>query len=435
MAKIFTTVVIPSVGDVESSPIVQSFLNAKPQDIYVQFVFLLNKKNHLTETKSNIEKFDDYEIIIAANDRYFGSCEENLYRASDFSDLFFDYVFCVGEHDFIDWTELVQAVERCREHGLGVMGWNLKIQQEKSCGGYAEMPAIVALNSRSTANEYCQILLNKGVLKSTVAYPALISIYGPIDWAAYLGTHLFTKEVFKKVFQYKFSEQVYSFVYKQFLLFATNEIRYGFYENSPIWRISDDFLKIRENRISGGWLEEHRTVAGLSKCFSIANLQHLVEIKNPVIYNLISNSFCLSQRPSETNEDIQLVHTSVFTQILNWSMQVVSHKLDGNSFYFGARSRSGSVSDLFTISEYLRVMLAQVRSNEIYMPHRGEFLQTLKTLACFLNDYLSATCASDLLLNLCLNHLDRLRNLLDQKDLVSMNQDFFCDYTTHLQRT
>jgi hypothetical protein len=432
MLKHSISIVIPCVGGVDSSPILKSFHAIQSCGFYVQFVFLLNRKNTSSENKSNIQKFDGYEIITVINDRYFGSCEENLYRAADFSDLFCEFIFCVGEHDFIDWSHLNLALEKFNEQNLGVMGWNIKSQQKKSNDDYAELAAVAPLSFQSSANEYCHILLNRGVLSSVIAYPALISTYGPLDWAAYLGNHLFRKNVFQKLFQYKFSEHVYSLVYKQFQLFSSNDIRYGFYGDFVIWRISDDFLKAKEGHHSWGWLEDHRTVQGLSKTFWIANLQYLVEIKDKSIYNLVTNSLCFSQVPDANSETIQYSHISAFAQILNWSMQVINHKLNGKSHYFGDRVSAGSVSDLFTIAEYLKILLIQVQTNEIYASYEEEFLYHLKNSVLSLSEYLSVSSTSDLLLGNCLNHLGQLIKLPDQKNLISMNQKSFNEYAIKL---
>jgi hypothetical protein len=257
-------------------------------------------------------------------------------------------------------------------------------------------------------------------------------MYGPVDWAAYLGNHLFRKNVFLKLFQYKFSEHVYSLVYKQLQLFTANKIRYGFYEDFVIWRISDDFLKSRENSYSLGWLEDHRTVRGLSKCFWIANLQYLVEIKDRFIYNLVTNSLCLSQVTDENDETIKYLHNSTFHSILDWSMQVVNHKLNGKSYYFGDYSASGSFGDLYTVSEYLKILLSEVQTNEAYASYRADFLYHLKNTALSLREYLTVSSSSEILLGNCLNHLDQLTKLLDQKDLILINQKSFYEYAMSL---
>jgi hypothetical protein len=425
MRKFSVTIVIPSVGDIGSCRILNYFQEINLQNLYVQFVFLMNKKTVSSELKSDIQKFDNYEIITVANDRYFGSCEENLYRAADFSDLFCDHIFCVGEHDFIDWGRLFLALERFNEQNLDVMGWNIKSQQKKSTGDYAEQPAIALLSFQSLANEYCQILLNNGVLGSGIAYPALISVYGPIDWAAYLGNHLFRKNVFKKLFKYKFSEYVYSLVYKQLQLFTSNQLSYGFYQDCVIWRISDDFLKVKENRHSLGWLEDHRTVHGLSKCFWIANLQHLIEIKDVTNYNLITNSLCLSLVADGNSETIKYSHEFAFAKILAWSIQVIDYKLNAKSFYLGDRIISGSMGDIFTVSEYMKILLAEVQTNELYRSHGIEFLSRLKSVVLSLNEYLSVSGASDSLLANCSNHLDQLMKRLDPRELNTVNRNSF----------
>jgi hypothetical protein len=422
------SIIIPTVGDIESCLILESFRGIKSKNLYIQFVFLVNKKNISYQLKSNIQKFDGFEIITVVNDRYFGSCEENIYRVADFADLFLDYVFCVGEHDFIDWPHLILALERFNANNLGAMGWNIKSQQKISNGNFAELPAIAALNFQSIANDFCQIIFNRGVLSSEIAYPALISIYGPIDWAAYLGNHLFRKNVFLKLFQYKFSEHVYSLVYKQLLLFTSNQIRYSFYENDVIWRISDDFQKAKENRNSFGWLEDHRTVQGLSKCFWIANLQYLVEIKDKKIFNLVTNSLCFSQIPGEVSDTIQYSHTSTFAQILNWAIQVINHKLNGESYYFGVGFSSGSVSDIFTVTEYFELLMSQIQTNKIYAFYTDEIIYHLKSITIFLSGYLSVSSTSEILLSNCFTHLDKLVKLLPQIDLISINHKSFEDY-------
>jgi len=164
MSKFSVSIVIPSMGSIESSPILLSYLESKSQNLYIQFIFLLNKKFYADDKKNNIQKFNQYEIVTVVNDRYFGSCEENLYRVGDFSDLLYEHVFCVGEHDFIDWALLNSALERFSEQKLGVLAWNIKCRQMTSRGDYAELSAIFPLDFQSTANEYCHMLLSNEVL-------------------------------------------------------------------------------------------------------------------------------------------------------------------------------------------------------------------------------------------------------------------------------
>jgi hypothetical protein len=392
----------------------------------------LNKKFYADDKKNNIQKFNQYEIVTVVNDRYFGSCEENLYRVGDFSDLLYEHVFCVGEHDFIDWALLNSALERFSEQKLGVLAWNIKCRQMTSRGDYAELSAIFPLDFQSTANEYCHMLLSKEVLDSTLAYPALISIYGPIDWAAYLGNHLFRKDIFQKVLQYKFSEYVYSFVYKQLLLFSSNQIRYGFFEDSVIWRISDDFLKIKEDRHSAGWLEDHRTVQGLSNCFWISNLQYLVEVKNKSLFNLVTNSMYFPQLPDINTETIQYAHFNSLIQFLMWSMQVINYKLNGKSYYFNDLTSSGGMGDIFTVSEYLKILLNQAQINKIYGACSEHFITHLLPVVIFLSNYLGVNCSSGLLLENCLNHLDKLIKLIEPQSLISLNQKSFSQYASSI---
>lgn len=171
---------------------------------------------------------------------------------------------------------------------------------------------------------------------------------------------------------------------------------------------------------------------GLSKCFWIANLQYLVEIKNPALYNLVSNSLCFSQAPDGSNESIQYSHSCAFVHILNWSIQVVDYKINGRSFYFGDGAASGSVSDLFTVVEYLKILLRQFKTNEMYADYGGQMIYRLHGAVMSLSQYLSVSSASELLLAHCVNHLDQLVKQIDQKDLISTNQKSFYEYAVSL---
>jgi hypothetical protein len=136
--------------------------------------------------------------------------------------------------------------------------------------------------------------------------------------------------------------------------------------------------------------------------------------------------------PDGNNENIQYSHNSTFAKILHWSMQVVNYKLNGKSYYFGDHSGSGSVSDLYSVVEYLKILLSQVQTNEAYAPFRAEFLYHLKNTVLSLSEYLTVSSTSELLLGNCLNHLDRLISLLDPKDLILINQKSFYEYATSL---
>ncbi len=427
MNKFRVTIIIPSTGSISSSLILQSFLTSEPHSIYVQFVFLLNKKNCTKIIENKIEQFGSHQIISVANDRYFGSCEENLYRSGDFSNLFCERVFCVGEHDYIDWAELELALENFDARALGVMGWNIKSQQNKTDGGFTELSAITPLNIDSSANEFCQVLLRKGVLNSAIAFPALISLYGPIDWAAYLGNHLFRKDIFQKVLQYKFSEHVYSLVYKQLKFFSSNQIRYGFYTESVIRRISDDFLKINTGNHSHGWLTEHRAVHGLSHIFWISNLQYLNELKSNELFNLVSNSTALSHQPG-ANETIDYGHSFTLPNFLSWADRAIKYKLKGDSHYFARDSKSSSMSDIYTVCEYLKILLSEARRTTIYNGLGEQVFSHLRSAALTLEQYLGASVSSDFLLENCIRHLEKAIELLNRESLTLVNEKSFIQY-------
>ena len=154
-------------------------------------------------------------------------------------------------------------------------------------------------------------------------------------------------------------------------------------------------------------------------------MQHLIEIKDVANYNLITNSLCLSLVADGNSETIKYSHEFAFAKILGWSIQVINYKLNAKSFYLGDSIISGSMSDIFTVSEYLKILLAEVQTNQLYGSHGIEFLSHLKSVVLSLNEYLSVSGASDSLLVNCSIHLDQLMKRLDPRELNTINRNSF----------
>ena len=78
--------------------------------------------------------FEDLEL---GKERYFGSCEENIFRVQDFISLLMPFCVIVGQDDIVDWELLVKALEFRAHHRLEVMSWNLIAKQKKEDGSYS----------------------------------------------------------------------------------------------------------------------------------------------------------------------------------------------------------------------------------------------------------------------------------------------------------
>jgi hypothetical protein len=414
------SIVVPAVGSVKNSNLLESYDNAQFQCYQVQFVFMVNSREPSRDRKCESTKLGRHEILSIYNDRYFGSCEENISRVGDFIDLLGDLIVIVGEHDSIDWEELGKAAGIFFEKSLDAMAINIKGMQRKADGSYAVSEAIVPININISAYDYAQVLLSGQVLGSEIAFPALISCFGPIDWAAFIGSHFLKKEVLKRILMLKHSEDVYSIVYKQLRIFSSVSCRYSLYPGTPVHRISSEYLHMAQGRHSWGWLEDHRTVKGLSPCFWIANLQHLVEIQNPFLFVLATYSHCLSSVPNAEGGISRNYH-SFFRIVLQWSADVLNHKLSGRSHYLPDASFSCDLGDLYTVYAYLEKLTTIIASDAELAKLLGTpTLAKLENATRYLDCYLKSMSDSNQLISKAIREIDAVRSGIDSQRLVQL---------------
>lgn len=422
------SIIVPAVSSVKDSKVLESYHNSQFDCCQVQFVFMVNSREPSKDRKCESTKVGRHEVLSIYNDRYFGSCEENISRVGDFIDLLGDLTVIVGEHDYIDWDELGKAASTFFEKSLDAMAINIKGMQRQADGSYASLEAISPIDVNVSAYDYAQVLLSCQVLGSEIAFPALISCFGPIDWAAFVGSHFFRKDVLKRILMLKHSESVYSLVYKQLYFFASTSCRYSFYSGTPVHRISNEYLHMAEGRHSWGWLEDHRTVKGLSPCFWIANLQYLVEIQNPFLFVLVTYSHCLSCVPS-ADGGISHSYHSFFRIILQWSIDVLNHKLSGRSYYLPDASISCDLGDLHTVYAYLEKLTAITASDVELTKLLGDpILARLENATRYLGCYLKSMSDSNQLIRMAINEIDAVRSSIDSQRLVKLCDASFARY-------
>lgn len=296
----------------------------------MQFVFLVNPKVHQRQINVSRQRHATHEVIAVSSDRYFGSCEENIERVVDFVDELADAILIVGEHDYLDWPEIITALGFFRDNNLDALAINIKCCQKQERGGMFALDALVLAQDNKDA--LLNSLFHGVTLDSRLGFGALISSMGPIDWAAYIGSHIYSRETLRRMFMYKFSEHVYSFVFRQLRLFTSSSYRYGLYPGTPVHRISNDFMQMNQGTHAWGWLENHRTVRGASPCFWIANLQYLNELNDPTLFRLVTYSNCFSILPAPWG--IAAYSRQVFLRhCLKWTISVLNHRLSGRSHY------------------------------------------------------------------------------------------------------
>jgi hypothetical protein len=188
-----------------------------------------------------------------------------------------------------------------------------------------------------------------------------------------------------------------------------------------------------ENRHSWGWLEDHRTVKGLSPCFWIANLQYLIEIQNPNLFVLVTYSHCLSCVPS-SESGITRIYQSFFRLILQFSSDVLNHKLSGRSYYLPDVSISCDLGDLHTVYAYFEKLTSITSSDaELTRLLGASALAKLENATRYLASYLNSISDSNQLIRMAINEIDDVRLGLDSQRLVKLCDASYTRYLGSLQ--
>ena len=355
MQKPAITIIIPSVKPLEDSDIIPSFLASGIKDrLFVQFVYLRNLRKP-DDKKSGLESFETHEVLTVTNDRFFSTCEENLYRMQDVLGLLKPYIFCIGEHDAMDWAALEAALEYRQLLSIDVMGWNMLYKQAKPDGTYSSGLGLTEpQDAGHPAYPYVKAMFEGAVFDSSIAYPAMLSLYGPLDWAAFIGNHLYSLPAFTRLLQYTFREAMYSHVFKQAQMLTEYPLRYGFCNAPVIHRIADEFI----GKMQGveWWNPEARTVMGNTANIWVQLLLHMVELQNDALFDVMAMSVCLTQIPNETG-DIALGRFAILNYGFAWMTDVVRRYAGHKSRYFPDLPCNRSLQDIRTCKLFLSKLL------------------------------------------------------------------------------
>jgi hypothetical protein len=362
------SIVVLTTGDLERAHrVVDAFAASGIENqLKAQFVYLLNRKDlsfPLDQTATGTRA--GVETVYIGNDRYFGSCEENLFRLRDVVDILKPLVLIIGETDEINWPNLAEAARLSSDEHLDAVLLNIQNIQNKRSGGTANMFVAQQLNEDSLQNTFCRSLMNGRTLSTSVAYPAVASMYGPIDWLAFIGNHLYSRTTLRGILKYRFTEHVYSFVYMQALYFAEHSGRYRMFMPETVNRISNDFVSENSQKMPAlGWLREHRTVNGQSETLWIANVFHLLQIEDDHLFALLAMSLNLAHTPSGNDDGITFVRNSMVRQIMHWINAVLYEKFNGTSFYLKGQGRGRLDDEIWAIHRFLKRLVTSAPAYE-----------------------------------------------------------------------
>lgn len=225
---------------------------------------------------------DRVRINCVRSDRYLLSCEENLSRIKLVINGLGDYILILGETDFVDLKLLARVVEAMRHSGFDVLAIGASNIGYSSSGDILKAPSLFTTNSahlNSASNLFNAISNPSSIARSS--YSSILNALGPLDWAAYIGSHIYRRDVLATILSYHYPEYVYSLVYQQLQFHSEHSVSYGILNVPVIQRDSHDY----DNRLSrsekGGnisWLVSHRTDRGLSPFFHVSHFCYLSQI-------------------------------------------------------------------------------------------------------------------------------------------------------------
>ncbi|GLU31491.1 hypothetical protein WKR88_19200 [Trinickia caryophylli] len=334
------SIIVLTTGDLTRAHRVMEAYSASPvrETLRAQFIYLVNRKDlSFPPTQTTVANRDGIDVVYIGNDRYFGSCEENLFRIRDVIDIVKPLALIIGESDEINWPNLAEAARIAAEERLDAMLINVQNIQNRRSGGTSSIFAACNLPDETPQNRFFRALVAGRTLSSNVAWPATVSMFGPVDWFAFIGHQLYSRHALRGLLKYRFTEHVYSFVYMQALYFSSSRRRYRLFMPEVVNRISNDFLSEHAGGADRdlGWLREHRVVHGQARTLWIANVHHLLQIEDDALFSVLAMSLTVAHRPSGSNDEISLLRDTMLRQMIFWIASVLGEKANGQSYYLG----------------------------------------------------------------------------------------------------
>lgn len=418
------SIVLPTMRAPDQCPLPTQFLASGLQDrLDVQFIFMLNGKQPRPD--SGLGNFNGLEAIILGNDRYFGSCEENAYRSQDVARRMRSYVLMMGEHDHVDWAAMADALDMMDSKKVEVLGINILGRQMKADGAHTDLLSAPLADSASQAFPIVAHMMDGGVVGGRTGYAAMLNIYGPLDWAAYLGCHLYTRGAFLRMLSYRTVEHVYATGYKQMRYLADTDARYGFFARPVITRISEDDEKRQQGRFSWGWLMEHRRVHGDSSCFGIANLQHLNELGDDQLFSVIAHSRTWGQI---RDNGVSVYRDSNMLKVaMLWGHTSLAAVVVGNSHYMHQDGCSLALAELRYLRDYaLRLVRTWPGSKDDAIP------PLLRQAASLIHLYLNDSEATEALVVRAAAAVQKVLTLLTPENMDALCVASFAAYADSL---
>ena len=434
MRKMEVTIAIPSIKTLEECKIIESFVKSGCSDrLFVQFVFLHNPKI-VENLPSRRESYFTYELLFVGSPVFILSCEENFFRLQDFTDLLKPMLMIVGEHDIIHWERLIEALAFAEAQKLDAVGLTFLSTQHHLSGAISQLASTPELDDPDFhANHYTRAMIQGQSLDSRIAFPAWLSYYGTIYAICYIGNHLYSRETFSMLMQYRFTEPMHSFVYMQAAFFSQHHRRYGYFNHAVVERTGNEMeLGHKGHNIDEGF-QLSRTLFGNTKVQQIVHVAHLNQIENDALFHVLVNSVGITMHYVEPDRQEWGRHY-MLSEILQWCMDTLKAGISARSYYFPDLCRQSSQRDMRHSYQLLsRMVKGFVQYPQIYKElTEGTKIVLIETVIV-LGQYLNSAHVDAPALTHIHNQLYKAFTSITYKMVLDMNKASFLAYAHSLK--
>ncbi|OYW14317.1 MAG: hypothetical protein B7X02_00330 [Rhodospirillales bacterium 12-54-5] len=322
------------------------------------------------------------------HDRFFTGCDENFLRSQDFTDLMMPHIMIIGDDDIVDWEELEQGLQFFEDNQLDAMGFHFVSCQLKSNNDYAKLKIFQPLGVLGQSCDKVMALINGEVMDSSIAYMAIISQCGPLYWPTFIGTHIYSRDVFNKISQYMVPDVFCAFFYKQVHFFCHYHVRYAFFDRRIIFQLSNKFLRIHQGEYPWHDYSLARAVQGRQRVEQMCHLWNAPSFEDDALFNAYINAMGTSNLPG-ADEEQMYGNYCMLHEFFNWSRDCIHKKNWSEGFYFPDLGGVGTLQDIRALYSFWKRVLRCIREYpEIYMHFTKEMADTLAVVIDEIHHYL-----------------------------------------------
>ncbi|MBV2352098.1 hypothetical protein KUL97_10325 [Synechococcus sp. HK05] len=334
----------------------------KDSSLRIQIVGLINlQRGDRAGKRIELEIEGKHQLVKAYSTNFAPTCEDNLARLLDFIGILGNHIIIIGDHDIIQWDyipSLLQVFDQADPKPAAI-GIGVLLQEEKPDGSYIRihtLPGLKSVESNSLLERTLQRLGSGQSFPLSAGYPALVAQYGPMDWAAFIGNHIFTRNHLSRILSFRFTSALYRHVYQQLSASYASTASYAVFALPVVIRRSRQFFysdnDTDKENVHNYRFEQYQGGIGRSAEFQLAHLDSLIRVPEP-LSRLVLCSRAVGITRSE--DGILLYKQAPFWQkSLAWCVKGLQLSAGGESFHLKeATTACFAQQDIRIIMDYL----------------------------------------------------------------------------------